>query len=640
MKNNDTSSEVRAIAFYLPQFHPIPENYQWWGKGFTEWTNVTKARPLFEGHYQPRLPADLGFYDLRLEESRIAQAELAKKYGIHGFCYYYYWFGNGKKLLNQPIEAVLASQKPDFPFCVCWANESWSRRWDGRDHDVLMTQDVSLDTCISLIRELAPYFLDERYIKVNGKPLFLLYRTDVFPDFAAAIKAIREEARKSAGVDLYIVCSEHYDSAKRINSAGCDAIYEFPTAYCHIRHKKLATKKKTFFKPFNGFMSNYEDLSEYYLRFNPKDHKQFKGVTLGWDNTARKKGAAVILDNFTIEAYYKWLSSSVALTKKSLAGDENIVFINAWNEWAEGTYLEPDTRYGHRYLEATRSALTGQPLEPRLREEPVLPENADSAANHGATSYSEAIPQNAESLFSYIPNLWQKSASAEAFDSSQYYAKPRTELFKAIGSPGNTMLDVGCGSGATSAELKRLYPKTRFFGLELQPDMAELARGKLDQVISGNFEHMNFSEAFPENQKFDTILFADVLEHMYNPWEALKRTAEILSPHGKIVASVPNIFNLQMIDNLCQGNWSYQHYGLLDFTHLRFFTLKTLSEMFKEAGYKITGAYGLPLPKQWMPYTALDSLGNLSTAAMSFKKIDEVQIKQLHCLQYVIVACK
>ena len=188
--------DIRPIAFYLPQFHPTPENDEWWGKGFTEWTNVTKARPLFPGHYQPQLPADMGFYDLRLPEAREAQAALAREYGIHGFCYYHYWF-NGRRILERPFNEVLASGKPDFPFCLCWANENWTRVWDGGEKNVLLEQKYSHEDDLAHIESLIPAFRDERYIRIDGKPLFLVYRTGLLPNPARTAEIWREAAKRA-----------------------------------------------------------------------------------------------------------------------------------------------------------------------------------------------------------------------------------------------------------------------------------------------------------------------------------------------------------------------------------------------------------------------------------------------------------
>src|SRR5437667_7337089 len=227
-----TAESIRAIAFYLPQFHPIPENDAWWGKGFTEWSNVVKAKPLFRGHYQPHLPADLGFYDLRLPETRQAQADLARQYGIYGFCYYHYWF-NGQRLLGRPLDDVLASGKPDFPFCLCWANENWTRRWDGRERELLMEQRYSDDDDRAHMRWLAEAFGDERYIRVNNKPLFLVYRASRIPDPLRTTTIWRDEAQRLGFGDLYLCRVESFaderDDPLRI---GFDAAVEFQPDWC------------------------------------------------------------------------------------------------------------------------------------------------------------------------------------------------------------------------------------------------------------------------------------------------------------------------------------------------------------------------------------------------------------------------
>ena len=222
-----SAESIRAIAFYLPQFHPISENDQWWGKGFTEWTNVAKAEPLFPGHYQPHIPADLGFYDLRLPETRQAQADLARESGIYGFCYYHYWF-NGKQLLDRPFNEVLASGKPDFPFCLCWANENWTRVWDGKDNNVLIEQKYSEEDDRQHIRALADAFRDERYIRVNGKPLFLVYRATKIPDPRKTTAIWREEAQKLGIGDLYLCRVESFrDERSDPGEIGFDAAVGF-----------------------------------------------------------------------------------------------------------------------------------------------------------------------------------------------------------------------------------------------------------------------------------------------------------------------------------------------------------------------------------------------------------------------------
>jgi O-antigen biosynthesis protein len=225
----DRRGRPRVIAFHLPQFHPIPENDAWWGKGFTEWTNVTRARPFFAGHYQPRFPADLGFYDLRLPEILQAQASLARDHGIHGFCYHYYWFKGGKRLLERPIEQMLASGTPDFPFCLCWANENWTRRWDGQESEVLMPQEYDTESDLAFLHSVLPYFRDPRYIRVGDRPLLVVYRATLFPDPATTVKLWQDEMRRLGEAVPYLVAAESFDvSAATAAAAGFDATCEFP----------------------------------------------------------------------------------------------------------------------------------------------------------------------------------------------------------------------------------------------------------------------------------------------------------------------------------------------------------------------------------------------------------------------------
>lgn len=357
-------SKIRPIAFVLPQFHPIPENDKWWGKGFTEWTNVTKAEPLFETHYQPHLPTDLGFYDLRLPEAREAQANLAKLYGIHGFCYYHYWF-NGKRLLNKPIDEMLQLKKPDMPFMLCWANENWTRRWDGLEQDVLMEQKYSLEDDKKHMRWLCEnVFSDERYIKVDGKPVFMIYRHSLFPNIKKTVEVWREIAEKEFGFKgIYLCITESFNDTTEPESIGFDAAVEF-SAHSVIKNKFTAKKKKTF---WNIFSKNHGVKSKLDLRDFKKgveqsiqrqlpNYKLYRSVTPSWDNTARKGSNGVVALGSSPSLYQNWLSAIIEKFKP-YSKYENFVFINAMNEWAEGNHLEPCRKYGRAYLEATSSAL-------------------------------------------------------------------------------------------------------------------------------------------------------------------------------------------------------------------------------------------------------------------------------------------
>lgn len=371
---SDTTRQslTRLIAFYLPQYHTIPENDEWWGEGFTEWRNVAKAEPQFSGHYQPHIPADLGYYDLRHEQTRIAQADLAKKYGIEGFCYYHYWF-NGKRLLERPLEDLLKSGKPDFPFCICWANENWTRRWDGEDQQVLIRQQYSEEDDRRHIQMLMPIFEDKRYMRVNGKPLFLVYRTENIPNPARTAEIWREEARKAGIGELYLCRVESIGKCdpKAINF---DAALEFAPDWWN-KGPQLKADSELLAQAGDGvkevcdnnFVHSYPALADTMMAKAIPDYKWFRCVTPGWDNWARRTKGANIYINSTPEKYQSWLSRAISNSNGRLLGEERIVFINAWNEWAEGNHLEPDQKFGHAYLEATRQAPSDSQLAADLR---------------------------------------------------------------------------------------------------------------------------------------------------------------------------------------------------------------------------------------------------------------------------------
>jgi lipopolysaccharide biosynthesis protein len=346
--------DVRAVAFYLPQFHPIPENDRWWGKGFTEWTNVTKARPNFEGHYQPHLPADLGFYDLRVPEAREQQAELAREYGIHGFCYYHYWLG-GRRLLERAFNEVLSSGRPDFPFCLCWANHNWTRCWDGGKNEILIAQRHSAEDDRNLIRSLFPAFEDRRYIRVNGKPLFIVFRASILPNVKQTAAIWREEMKRAGLGEIYL-CLVQSDQVLDPRPCMFDAAIEFPPLGAPI--KKLDARIAGADPNFAGSAYDYMLIANAMVHKPKPDYALFRGVMPGWDNTPRRQDTGCVYINSSPEAYEYWLGKAVEHMIINYKGDERMVFINAWNEWGEGAHLEPDRRYGRRYLEATRNVLS------------------------------------------------------------------------------------------------------------------------------------------------------------------------------------------------------------------------------------------------------------------------------------------
>lgn len=355
---------ARVLAFYLPQYHPIPENDAWWGKGFTEWTNVARARPLLRDHYQPHVPGELGYYDLRLPEVRIAQAALAREHGLFGFCYYHYWF-NGKLLLERPLREVLETGTPDFPFCMCWANENWTRTWSGGADQILMQQRYSEEDHVNHVRWLAPYFKDPRYVKVRGLPVFLFYRAGQIDDGRAATEIWRREALRAGLPGLYLVRVESgHVGEQDVDPAGAgfDAAVEFQPRYGNsgplkpmwLRGRLRALAPGVYRR---HHIREYARLVKGALARKPPPYKRFPCVTPGWDNSPRRPSReARIWLRSTPELYEHWLRETLCRFKP-LGDDEDFVFVNAWNEWAEGNHLEPDQKWGRAYLEATRRAI-------------------------------------------------------------------------------------------------------------------------------------------------------------------------------------------------------------------------------------------------------------------------------------------
>jgi glycosyltransferase involved in cell wall biosynthesis len=373
---------LRFVAFYLPQFHPIPENDLWWGKGFTEWTNVTKARPQFPGHYQPQLPSDLSFYDLRLPDTLRQQAVLARKYGIHGFCFHYYWFG-GKQLLETPLNLLLSHPDIDLPFCICWANENWTRRWDGLENELLITQQHSPEDDIAFARSLETALRDPRYIRVNGRPLILLYRPMLLPNALATARRWRVHFARSGLGNPYLVMAQAFnDHDPRIY--GFDAAVEIPPHKVGFGGPKI-NSEITFFNPaYQGTIYDYEEMVRRASASPSPPYKLFRGVCPGWDNEPRKPGCGHVFAFSTPEKYAHWLEMACRDALSADHPSERLVFINAWNEWAEGAHLEPDRHFGHAYLQATARVLAKLDLRRSAMPRPRVVVVSHDAHLHGA----------------------------------------------------------------------------------------------------------------------------------------------------------------------------------------------------------------------------------------------------------------
>ena len=374
----------RIIGLYLPQYHPIPENDEWWGKGFTEWNNVVKAKPLFRGHYQPHLPADLGFYDLRLPEVREQQAELAREAGLEGFCYYHYWFGNGKQLLQRPFEEVLASGKPDFPFCLCWANHNWtSKTWEKgsslRHDTMIMKMEYSREDYVRHFNYLLPAFRNPRYIKVDGKPLFAVWAPRNIPDGKEFIDLWQKLAQENGLKGIHFVGqtdntgkalsgkkANYYsaDMAKDYYKSVLDLGFDAVMSQGYRRAVALAqgrAKMTLKLLSFNSFMPTYSKidygrLMENYYVEEDRWENVYPTLLPQWDRTPRAGSKTEIVTSSSPDKFQHYTEQAIQIIANKQP-EHQILFLKSWNEWGEGNYVEPDQKFGHGWLQAIRNAM-------------------------------------------------------------------------------------------------------------------------------------------------------------------------------------------------------------------------------------------------------------------------------------------
>ena len=357
-KASDGDSLARVVAFYLPQFHPIPENDEWWGKGFTEWTNVGKARPLFPGHYQPRVPADLGFYDLRLPDTRVAQAELARDYGIEAFCYWHYWFA-GRRILERPFTEVLKSGEPKFPFCLGWANQTWAGIWHGDPDRILIEQTYpGVADHEAHFHALLEAFEDDRYLRVAGKPLFHIYRPRAVPEVHRFTDLWRTLAHRAGLPGLYLVAEggsewnpaeDGFDASVALS---LPSLQGWEPGWHAIRRLRWEWRKR------RGIPTvvRYEDVEAEIVPSRQSGIRSHPCLVPNWDNTPRSGRNGLVLHGSTPELFRRQVRRALAIAAND-PPEERLVFVKSWNEWAEGNYLEPDLKFGRGYLEVIREEL-------------------------------------------------------------------------------------------------------------------------------------------------------------------------------------------------------------------------------------------------------------------------------------------
>ena len=352
----------KIISFYLPQFHENDLNNKNWGKGFTEWTNVAKARPNFHSHYQPHIPQDLGFYDLTNIQSLEKQIKLASKYGIDGFCFYYYWF-DGEKALYKPLNIFLES-KLVFPFCICWANENWTKNWDGGNKEIILEQTYKQGFEDAFVKSIKNILIDSRYIKIDNKPLLLIYRPDQFPNPNKNLDQIRAAARKYGigEISLAVVdafCLDLVSASKWGEGTTIDYIIEFPPHGYFTNETRLSKQDRPLIcnSEFQGKLYDYRKIVLKSLQKSlPQEvnKKYIRGIIPSWDNTPRRQNTSSVCCKVSSQCYFYWLKYLIG---ESISYNRKAIFVNAWNEWGEGAHLEPDLMNGLSFLEKTKLAI-------------------------------------------------------------------------------------------------------------------------------------------------------------------------------------------------------------------------------------------------------------------------------------------
>jgi len=558
---NIKKERARAIAFYLPQFHPIPENDAWWGKGFTEWTNVSRAKSLFEEHMQPQFPTDLGFYDLRLADSRQDQADLARRFGIEGFCYWHYWF-NGKRLLERPFNEVLESGQPDFPFCLAWANETWTRRWLGEQKDVLMEQTYSDEDDLIHIHWLIRAFEDDRYMTVSGRPIFLIYRPSDLLNPWKTTNVFRQECLISGIKNPYLIGVNGHDVSLDSRMIGFDATLHFmpqlgilPEAF---EDRPLASRLRRNLR--FGVQSDvlkiydYKESVKAMLSFRESlMHPTIPSIFVGWDNTPRQAEKAIILTDPDPGFFQSELSALID-EQSTKPFDERIVFLNAWNEWAEGNHLEPCLQYGRRFLKATRNALypavfSNMKNLANLSDEEwfdMLLRSLHSRSVDGVTF--PAFP--AAELQSNFVGSSNESALQEGFKFYQLVKSYANSRGKPFDNKTSRFLDFGCSWGWYLRIFRKDFEPENMFGVDVDPTVLDICK---KNGVQGEFQtitpvgHLPYPDDF-----FDCVIaysvFTHLPEHIHLHW--VREIARVAKPGCIFVLTLESVRFIDFIQSL------------------------------------------------------------------------------------------
>jgi hypothetical protein len=528
---------AKALAFYLPQYYPIPENDEWWGKGFTEWSNVTRARPLYPGHYQPHVPGELGYYDLRLPEVREAQAALAREHGLTGFIYYHYWF-NGRRLLERPFDEVLATGSPDFPFALCWANEEWTRNWDGKSGHVLMPQHYDPEDDVAHLRWLAKAFADPRYITIDGKPLFLVYRPGDLPEPRRTTDRWRAEAQKLGFPDLYLAWAEAWGQPPGGPEAnGFDATVDF-----------MPRAQERLFTPLESVRGHrivdYSASAEAHLDRPAPHWRRIPSVMVGWDNTARRPRGATIFDGATPENYRRWLERTVA-SIADVREEERLLVILAWNEWAEGNHLEPDQHFGRGFLEATQKVLLGGPNV--TQGEPTA-QGVTRPLAEAQASYSDTFALAARLL-------------------------PTISVDHRL-----RVVDLG-------PDPLRFAAACRVLDVAYEP--IAVTTSPTPEAMGQSAEFEKTAQALDELGDVGAVVLLDGIQRIAEPHRFLAALSRWALTHGEpaLVISVPNVAHFDRGLRLLCGEWSESDAPSRDMGDLHQFTAVTLRRLLERSGW-------------------------------------------------------